>query len=171
MAIIIREATEADLAAIQQIYEYHVLNGTGTFEEVPPTLVDIKARYAKVTAHNYPYLVAEENGLFLGYAYGGFFRERSAYRFTVEDSIYISDAARGKGVGRLLLQQLIVECKRRGFVQMFAIIGDSNNHASICLHEKCGFTITGVMHQAGYKFNQWLDVVIMELNLNQDKPI
>lgn len=169
MALIIRDANDADLAAIQKIYEYHVLHGTGTFEEIPPSVADIKVRYDKVTAHSYPFIVAEERGVILGYAYGGFFRERSAYRFTVEDSIYIAETARGRGIGKILLQQLVDECKRRGFVQMFAVIGDSANTSSIELHKKCGFKMAGVMHKAGYKFNRWLDVVIMELSLNQDK--
>lgn len=164
--IIIRNATIDDIVHIQKIYAHHVKNGLGTFEEIEPSIDEMKERFIKVTANNYPYLVAQIDNKIIGYAYGGFFRERSAYRFTVEDSIYIADNYRGSGVGSALLGRLIQECKQRGFVQMFAVIGGSDNSSSINLHKKSGFGLCGVMHKAGYKFDKWVDVVIMELTLN-----
>ncbi len=161
----IKDATINDVAFIQQIYAYHVATGLGTFEEIAPTLAEMTARFNKLTEQNFPFIVAKLDGEVIGYAYAGDFRERSAYRFTVEDSIYIAPAYCGHGVGQALLAELILRCRGRGYKQLLALIGDSNNHGSINLHQKFGFTLTGVMKDVGYKFERFVDVVIMQLEL------
>ena len=161
----IKHATIDDVVFIQQIYAHHVASGLGTFEEVAPTLAEMTARFNKITEQNFPFIVAKLDNEVIGYAYAGHFRERSAYRFTVEDSIYIAPAYCGHGVGRILLDELILRCRARGYKQLLAVIGDSNNHGSINLHQKCGFTLTGVMKDVGYKFERFVDVVIMQLTL------
>ncbi len=161
----IKHATIDDVVFIQQIYAHHVATGLGTFEEVAPTFAEMTARFNKITEQNFPFIVAKLEGEVIGYAYAGHFRERSAYRFTVEDSIYIAPAYCGHGVGRILLDELILRCRARGYKQLLAVIGDSNNHGSINLHQKCGFTLTGVMKDVGYKFERFVDVVIMQLTL------
>ena len=158
----IRKATEADLDAITAIYAHSVAHGTGTFETVAPDRAEMAGRYAKVLAMGAPYLVAEDGDQVLGFAYAGPFRERAAYRFTVEDSVYVSEAARGRGVGRLLLEGLIVASAEAGFRQMLSLIGDSANTGSIRLHEVCGFTHEGLMKATGWKHGRWLDVVVMQ---------
>ena len=158
----IRTATEADLDAITAIYAHAVDHGTGTFETIAPSRAEMGARYAKVLAMGAPWLVAEEADQVLGYAYAGPFRERAAYRFTVEDSVYVADAAWGRGVGRLLLEALIVASAEAGFRQMLSLIGDSANTGSIRLHEVCGFTHEGVMKATGWKHGRWLDVIVMQ---------
>ena len=154
-----------DVARIQQIYAHHVLNGLGTFEETPPTPAEMQARFDKICTHGFPFIVAKLDGLVVGYAYAGHFRERSAYRYTVEDSVYIAPEYVGRGVGELLLAELIALCRARDYREIVAVIGDSNNHGSIKLHHKLGFSQTGVMHKVGYKFEQFVDVVIMQLTL------
>lgn len=161
----IKDATIDDVVFIQQIYAHHVATGLGTFEEVAPTLAEMTARFNKITGQNFPFIVAKLDDEVVGYAYAGHFRERSAYRFTVEDSIYIAPAYCGHGVGQILLDELILRCRTRGYKQLLAVIGDSNNHGSINLHQKCGFTLTGVMKDVGYKFERFVDVVIMQLTL------
>lgn len=161
----IESANCSDLFRIREIYAFHVLNGLGTFEEVPPTVENMLERYSKIITGGFPFLVARLNDKVIGYAYASHFRERSAYRFTVEDSVYIDPEYVGKSVGRRLLQELICEAGGRGFKQMFAVIGDSNNFSSINLHKSQGFSLTGVMKNAGYKFNRFVDVVIMQLSL------
>ena len=158
----IRPATEADLEAITAIYAHAVLHGTGTFETAPPDRAEMGVRYAKILAMGAPWLVAEEGEQVLGYAYAGPFRERAAYRFTVEDSVYVDEAARGRGVGRLLLEALIAASAKAGFRQMLSLIGDSANTGSIRLHEVCGFTHEGLMKATGWKHGRWLDVVVMQ---------
>ncbi len=155
----------ADVAIIQQIYAHHVLNGLGTFEENPPSLVEMHERYQKITAAGFPFIVVKLDNLVVGYAYVGHFRERSAYRHTVEDSIYVAPEFVGHGVGEMLLIELIRLCRARGYREMVALIGDSRNHASIKLHHKLGFSQTGIMQKVGYKFEQFVDVVIMQLTL------
>ncbi len=155
----------ADVAIIQQIYAHHVLNGLGTFEENPPSLVEMHERYQKITAAGFPFIVVKLDNLVIGYAYAGHFRERSAYRHTVEDSIYVAPEFVGHGVGEMLLIELIRLCRARGYREMVALIGDSCNHASIKLHHKLGFSQTGIMQKVGYKFEQFVDVVIMQLTL------
>ena len=154
-----------DVVRIQQIYAHHVLNGLGTFEENPPSLVEMHERYQIITAAGFPFIVVKLDNLVVGYAYAGHFRERSAYRHTVEDSIYVAPEFVGHGVGEMLLIELIRLCRARGYREMVALIGDSRNHASIKLHHKHGFSQTGIMQKVGYKFEQFVDVVIMQLTL------
>jgi phosphinothricin acetyltransferase len=161
-APLIRSATAADIAAITAIYAHHVLYGTGTFEEVPPDQSEMAARFAQVIARGWPWLVAEIDGAVAGYAYCGQFRDRAAYRFAGEDSVYVRDDACGRGVGRALLDALIPASCAAGFRRMFAVIGDSANRGSIALHARAGFAHCGALHAAGFKFGRWLDVVFME---------
>ncbi|MFN3375897.1 MAG: GNAT family N-acetyltransferase [Burkholderiaceae bacterium] len=161
----IRDSLDTDLPAITAIYAHHVLHGTGTFEIDPPSLADMTARRADVLGRALPWLVAEQDGQVLGYAYANWFKPRPAYRFSAEDSIYVADAARGKGVGRLLLQALVDECERRGVRKLLAVIGDSANAGSIGVHRTLGFTDVGVMRSVGWKFGAWRDIVLMEKTL------
>lgn len=162
----IRPATPADADAIAALYGWHVLNATATFEEVPPDAAEMARRQAAVTSLGLPYLVAEDRGgRLLGYAYAGRFHARSAYRFTLEDSIYLDPAATGQGLGRRLLDRLVTDAAAAGARQMIAIIGDSGNAASIALHTRAGFTPIGSMRAVGFKFGRWLDTVSMQLPL------
>lgn len=161
----LRAATADDVPAIQTIYAHHVLHGTGTFELDPPSVAAMQTRFLKLTDHGYPYLVAEHEGDVLGFGYAGPFRERRAYRHTVEDSIYLHPDKRGLGIGSQLLRRLIDEATAAEFTQMVALIGDSNNRASVALHAKLGFETTGTMRKVGFKFDRWLDVVIMQRGL------
>ena len=158
----IRDSLDSDLPAITAIYAHHVLHGTGTFEIDPPSQADMAARRADVLGRALPWLVAEQDGQVLGYAYANWFKPRPAYRFSAEDSIYIADAARGQGVGRRLLQALVDECERRGVRKLLAVIGDSANAGSIGLHRSVGFQDVGVITGCGWKFDRWLDIVLME---------
>ena len=167
--MLIREATPADLPAITAIYAHHVLHGAGTFEEVPPDEADMAARMKKVLAGpGNAWLVAEdEAGPVSASAYYGAFRERSAYRFTVENSIYVRDDVRGQGVGKALVAELIARAEAAGFRQMIAVIGDSENVGSIGLHVSLGFKQIGTMRAVGMKFGRWVDVVTMQLSLGE----
>ncbi|HEY5633417.1 MAG TPA: GNAT family N-acetyltransferase [Burkholderiaceae bacterium] len=158
----LRDCRESDLPAIQAIYAHHVLHGTASFELVPPGLEEIARRYADVRANGFPYLVAEIDGAVLGYAYANFYRARPAYRFTLEDSIYIAPQATGRGVGRALLPALVDACASAGCRQLLAVIGDSANVASIGLHAACGFRFSGLIRNSGWKFGRWLDTVFMQ---------
>jgi phosphinothricin acetyltransferase len=158
----IRDATPGDIAAVQAIYAHHVLHGLGTFETSPPGIEEMRRRHAQITGDGFPYLVGEESGRILGYAYANHFRTRAAYRNTVEDSIYIAADAMGRGVGTGLLNALIARCAALGLRQMLAVIGDSGNAGSIGVHRRCGFEHTGVMKAVGRKFDRWVDVVIMQ---------
>lgn len=158
----LRDAGADDIAAIQSIYAHHVLHGLGTFETEPPSGDDMRLRYAQITGAGFPYLVAEVDGAVVGYAYANHFRTRAAYRFTVEDSVYVAPAGVGRGVGKALLTALIGRCTAQGLQQMLAIIGDSDNAASIGVHRACGFERVGVMKAVGRKFDRWVDVVIMQ---------
>lgn len=158
----IRDATPDDIAAVQAIYAHHVLHGLGTFETTPPGIEEMRRRYAQVTGDGFPYLVAEDAGRILGYAYANHFRTRAAYRNTVEDSIYVAADATGRGVGASLLSALVERCTALGLRQMLAVIGDSGNAGSIGVHRRCGFERTGVMKAVGRKFDRWVDVVIMQ---------
>jgi phosphinothricin acetyltransferase len=160
--MMIRDAIPADIPAITAIYAHHVLHGTGTFEEDPPDEAEIAARMARVQAAGCAWLVAEEDGLILGYGYFAPFRERSAYRFTAEDSVYVRDDIRGQGVGKALVAALLPRAEARGFRQMIAVIGDSENVGSIGLHISLGFRQAGVLKAAGMKFGRWVDVVQMQ---------
>jgi phosphinothricin acetyltransferase len=161
----IRAARAADLPAIQAIYAEHVLRGTATFEEQPPELAEIARRHAEVTRAGLPWLVAEADGRVVGYAYAGLYRARSAYRFTLEDSIYLEPRATGRGIGRLLLGRLIDEATAAGARQLLAVIGDSANQASVVLHARAGFAHVGTLVSVGFKFGRWLDTVLMQLPL------
>jgi L-amino acid N-acyltransferase YncA len=160
--VAIRDFTPDDLEAVTRIYGRHVLHGTATFEEVPPSAEDMRLRTEKIRALGLPWLVATDGTAFLGYAYADRLRERSAYRFTLEDSVYIDPAYHRRGAGRALLRELIARCEARGYRQMIAAIGDSANQASIGVHRAVGFEQAGVYRSVGLKFGRWLDVVLMQ---------
>lgn len=164
-SLIIRPSTAADLAAITQIYGVAVASGTGTFELDPPDEADMARRHDDVLGKGLPWLVAERDGGVVGYAYANHFRPRMAYRFCLEDSIYLAPQAQGLGVGRLLLAELLARCEARGARQMLAVIGDSTNFGSIAVHRACGFRPVGSFKAAGWKFERWLDVVLMQKGL------
>lgn len=161
----VRAATSADIPVITAIYREAVLHGTASFEIEPPSEAEMLRRYEAVVGAGYPYFVAEIGGEIAGYAYANAYRTRPGYRFTVEDSVYISPAVQGKGIGRALLNALIEASTKAGFRLMVAVIGDSRHYASITLHRSAGFTHSGVIHSVGHKFGRWLDSVIMELPL------
>jgi phosphinothricin acetyltransferase len=158
----IRAARGEDLSSIQGIYAHHVLHGLASFELDPPDEAEITRRYRSVRALGLPYLVAEIGGAVAGYAYAAPYRTRPAYRFTVEDSIYIDEKQAGRGIGGALLAALIAGCEAQGCRQMIAVIGDSQNLASIRLHEKFGFARTGLLPSVGWKFGRWVDSVLMQ---------
>lgn len=162
----LRASQPLDLPAITAIYRHHVLNGTGTFEIEPPSLADMSVRRQDVLDKNLPWLVAEaDDGAILGYAYANWFKPRPAYRFSAEDSVYVAEAARGQGIGKLLLQALCRECEAVGVRKLIAVIGDSANHGSVGVHRATGFTDIGILRSVGWKFDRWLDVVMMEKSL------
>jgi phosphinothricin acetyltransferase len=162
----IRSVEEQDAGALAAIYGHHVLRGFGTFEEVPPAPAGMLERVAAVTCWGLPYLVAEIDGQVAGLAYAGLFRPRAAYRYTVEDSVYIAPERMGQGVGKALLGAVIAACEALGLRQMVAMIGDSGNVGSIGLHRSCGFEPAGVLPAVGYKHGRWVDVVQMRRPLN-----
>ena len=164
--MIVRPATGADTAQIQAIYGHHVSHGLGTFEEVPPSLDDMRGRMSAIQARGLPYLVAEAEDAVLGFAYAGPFRLRAAYRYTAEDSIYIHPDHRGRGVGKVLLQAVIEACESLGLHQLLAVIGDSANAGSIGVHRSCGFEMVGTTRGLGFKHDRWVDVVMMQRALN-----
>jgi len=161
----LRDATARDVGAIRDIYAHHVLHGTGTFELTPPDEPEMAARIDAVASAGLPFLVATEGDGVLGFAYAGPYRPRSAYRFTVEDSIYLHPEATGSGVGGRLLQAVFDRCEALGVRQVIAVIGDSANVASIRTHEKCGFVHVGTFRAVGWKFDRWLDTVLMQRQL------
>lgn len=163
--IVIRESVGADIPAIHAIYAHHVLVGTAAFEEVPPSLEEMARRRREIVDKGLPYVVAEESGRVVGYGYAATYRPRSAYRFTVEDSVYLEKEAIGHGVGSLLLAALIDRAEGLGKRQMIAIIGDSSNTASVRAHERAGFHVVGVLRNVGLKFGRWLDTVVMQRRL------
>lgn len=163
----IRNAVEADVPDIQAIYAHHVLHGTGTFEEAPPPVEEMLRRFQKVVDRGYAWLVATDATGVLGYGYYAPFRERSAYRFTVEDSIYVREDVRGQGVGKALVSTLIEQATAAGLRQMIAVIGDSENVGSIGVHASLGFQMIGTMKAAGIKFGRWIDVVTMQRPLGK----
>ena len=158
----IRKSLTSDLNGITAIYRHHVLHGTGTFEVDPPTLRDMAARRDDVLTKELPYLVIEENSHVAGFAYCNWFKPRPAYRFSAEDSIYLAEEAQGKGYGRLLLTELMVQAERVGVRKLIAVIGDSTNQGSIGVHRSCGFNHVGILSSCGWKFGRWLDVIMME---------
>jgi L-amino acid N-acyltransferase YncA len=158
----IRASKEADIAAIAAIYRHHVLHGLASFEEVPPAPGELASRRREIVARGLPYLVAERSGGVLGYCYASPYRTRSAYRFTLEDSIYIDAAEVGRGIGRALLGYLLDRCTELGYRQMVAVIGGSDTWPSIRLHAALGFTQVGVLPAVGFKFGGWVDIVLMQ---------
>jgi phosphinothricin acetyltransferase len=163
----IRSATEADVPDMQAIYAHHVLNGTGTFEEQPPSVEEMSARFHKIVDHGFVWLVAADATGVLGFGYYAPFRDRSSYRFTVEDSIYVREDVRGQGVGKSLVARLIEIATAAGIRQMIAVIGDSENVGSIGVHASLGFHLVGTMKAVGVKFGQWIDVVTMQRALGK----
>ncbi|HTC33192.1 MAG TPA: GNAT family N-acetyltransferase [Bryobacteraceae bacterium] len=162
---LVRVATEDDVAQIAAIYAHHVLHGTATFEIDPPDIEEIARRRSEIEQAGLPFLVAASGDRVLGYAYAGPYRPRPAYRYTVEDSIYIDPAEIGRGLGKLLMPALIAACEKAGSHQLIAVIGDSDNLASIRLHERFGFRHSGVFRAVGFKFDRWLDTVLMQRKL------
>ncbi len=163
--LLIRPSTDADLPAVTAIYAWNVLHGTGTFELDAPLEPEMARRRDDVLSKGLPWLVVERRGHILGFAYANHFRPRKAYRFCLEDSVYLAADARAQGLGRLLLAELMARCEAAGARQMLAVIGDSSNGASIGVHRALGFEHVGVMKAAGWKFDRWLDVVIMQARL------
>jgi len=163
--ILIRASVDSDVPAITEIYRHHVLHGTGSFEIVPPDESEIQARRQKIIKGGCPWLVAEIQGDVVGYAYAGPFHTREAYRFTLEDSVYVHHGSSRLGVGRLLLESLIEASRKAGFKKIVALIGDSGNVGSIRVHERCGFQHSGVLKSVGIKQDRWIDVVLMQLEL------
>ena len=166
-ALDIRIAEEADLPAITEIYEHAVRHGTATFELVPPDLAEMTRRYRALIDGGFPYFVATIDASVVGYAYAGAYRPRPAYRFTVENSVYLQPTIHRRGIGQQLLRRLIAECEAHGFRQMIAVIGDSANAGSIGVHTKCGFQMIGTHPNVGFKFGRWLDIVMMQLALGE----
>ena len=165
--IIIRPATPADIAAITRIYAEAVVNSTASFEIEPPDQAEMTRRQAALLNNGYPYLTAEIEGLVAGYAYAGPYRSRPAYKWSVEDSIYVAPQMHRKGIGGLLLRRLVAESEQRGFRQMIAVIGDSANAGSIGVHARAGFSMIGTHPAVGFKFGRWLDTVMMQLALGE----
>jgi L-amino acid N-acyltransferase YncA len=163
----IRPATPTDIPAITRIYAHAVQHGTASFELEPPTEAEMRKRMEALLAGKFPYLVAEVDGMLAGYAYAGPYRARPAYRFSVENSIYIAPEMHRRGIGKILLAALIEACTARGFRLMIAVIGDSNQAASIGVHKALGFKDAGVFKNVGWKFERWLDTVHMQLPLGE----
>ncbi len=162
MDLIIRPSQDADLPAITAIYAHSVLHETASWEYEPPDQAEISRRRAAILAQGFPHLVAEHEGKVVGYTSASSYRARIGYRFTVEDSVYVLHELKGQGIGKKLLTALIAECKERGYKQMIAVIGDSENTGSIRLHEACGFTHAALFKSIGFKFERWLDSVQMQ---------
>ena len=169
--ISIRSAREQDLPAITSIYGHYVFNHTASFETEPPSLAEMTHRWLKMTEKGLPYVIAEAEGRVVGYAYASAYRPRPAYRFTVEDSVYVHPDFAGRGLGRRLLSQVIDACEKSGYRQMIAIIGDSGNAASIALHAALGFRQAGVLQSVGFKFGRWLDTVMMQRQLGRGDEV
>lgn len=165
--MLVRPVSAADLAAIQSIYAHHVLHGTASFEETPPTVQEMRGRYDEVVSRGLPYLAAEEAGEVLGYGYCSLYRTRSAYRYTLEDSVYVREGQHRKGVGRSILTALIERSEELGYRQLIAIIGDRGQAASIGLHASLGFLRAGMLRSVGFKFGRWIDTVLMQRPLGK----
>ena len=162
---LIRPSRDEDITAITAIYAHHVLHGTGTFETEPPSAADMANRRADVLSKGLPYLVAEEDGEILGFAYGNWFKPRPAYRYSVEDSVYLAPGLDRKGLGRALLAELLAHCEAAGIRKVMAIIGDSANAGSVGVHRALGFTQVGIVEACGWKLGAWRDIVIMQKTL------
>lgn len=164
--MLIRPSQSIDLPQIHAIYAHHVEHGTGSFETIPPSLSDMCARWEDICQRKLPYLVAlNPQGRIIGFAYAGPFRTRQAFCFTLEDSVYIAPGEERQGIGRYLLAELLSKCENKGYKEMIAMIGDSNNLGSIRLHTAIGFNEIGTLKNVGWKFNRWLDVVVMQKTL------
>lgn len=163
----VRDAAPGDIAAIQSIYAHHVLHGLATFEEVPPSVDEMRRRYAHISGAGLPYLVAELDGAPAGYAYCALYRTRSAYRFTLEDSVYVRHDLLGRGLGSALLAELVRRAEALGYRQLVAVIGDSAHLASIALHARHGFLPVGTLRSSGFKFGRWVDSVLMQRPLGE----
>jgi L-amino acid N-acyltransferase YncA len=163
----IRPTAPADLPAITAIYEHAVSHGTATFELIPPDLAEMTRRFDVLMDGGYPYFAAVLEGRVVGYAYAGPYRPRPAYRFTVENSVYLQPAIHRRGIGLKLLQRLIAESETRGYHQMIAVIGDSANAGSVGVHTRCGFQMIGTHRHVGFKFGRWLDTVMMQRALGE----
>jgi len=168
---VVRNSREEDMPRIHAIYGFHVLHGLASFEEEPPSVDELNRRRADVLGSGLPYLVAEMGGGVLGYSYAAPYRSRPAYRFTVENSVYVDHNLRRRGVGCLLLSALITRCIERECRQMIAVIGDSENVASIALHERLGFINVGTLREVGFKFGRWVDSVLMQRALDPDERV
>lgn len=169
-APLIRAAGEADMQAVQAIYAYHVQHGRATFEENPPSVQDMLERRADIVQRGLPYLVAECEGVVVGYAYATAYRPRRAYRFTLEDSVYLAADSQGRGIGHALLSSLIAMCEAGPWRQMAAVVafpGDGAGAASLALHEKLGFRRIGTLQAAGFKFGEWIDTILMQRELGE----
>ena len=164
---LIRDSIAVDVAQVQEIYAHHVLHGLASFEETPPDVAEIAKRRESVLALGLPYIVAEAEGKVLGYAYATLYRTRSAYRHTLEDSVYVREGLAGRGIGLALLTELIARCSNGPWRQMVAVIGDSANHASIGLHRKLGFRDAGNLEAVGFKFGRWVDSALMQRPLGK----
>lgn len=169
-AIVIRDAAERDFVAIQRIYAHYVLHALATFEETPPDTAELRNRHAAITHAGLPYLVAESAGEVVGYSYATAYRPRSGYRHTIEDSIYIDESWCGRGVGAKLLEALIQRCEAGPWRELVAVIGSSQNAGSIALHSRFGFEQVGVLRNVGFKLGCWVDSVLMQRSLGDDKP-
>ena len=169
---LIRPSSDADLPAITAIYAHHVLHGTGSFETEPPSVADMMARRADVLSKGLPYLVVEQDGKIAGFAYGNWFKPRPAYRYSVEDSIYMAPDLQGKGLGRALLAELMARFEAVGIRKVMAIVGDSANTGSVGIHLALGFTQVGIVDSCGWKFGAWRDIVIMQktIGLGDTQP-
>jgi L-amino acid N-acyltransferase YncA len=161
----VRPAAAQDLPAIQSIYAHHVLHGLASFEETPPDLAEMRRRFDDITGQGLPYLAVEEKGEILGYGYCSLYRTRSAYRYTLEDSVYVRQGLHRKGIGKAILQALIERCTALNYRQIIAVIGDSANAGSINLHASLGFVRAGNLRSTGFKFGRWVDSVLMQLPL------
>jgi L-amino acid N-acyltransferase YncA len=161
----IRPSRDEDVPAITAIYGYHVRHGVASFEEAPPDAAEIARRRGEIVKRGLPYLVAERDKRLIGYCYAGPFRPRVAYRFTVEDSVYVEAGEIGRGLGRALLEQVIARCSELGYRQMVAVIGGRETTGSIRLHEALGFTHIGVLPSVGFKFGRWVDIIMMQRQL------
>jgi phosphinothricin acetyltransferase len=160
--ILVRDASNADMEKVQAIYVHYVLNATATFEEIPPTVEEMRSRRQSVLNAGLPYLVAELDGRVVGYCYATAYRSRSAYRFTIENSVYVENGLGGRGIGKALLETLIARCEEGPWRQMIAVIGNSGNAASIALHRSMGFQSIGTLTAVGFKLGQWVDTALMQ---------
>lgn len=158
----VREATPDDVPAIQAVYAHHVLHGLATFEEEPPSTEEMRRRFEDVRSRGLPWLAADFGGVLIGYGYCAPYRTRSAYRFTLEDSIYVRHGSEGRGVGSAILKELIARCEALGYRQLVAVIGDSAHAPSINLHASFGFVRVGTLRSCGFKFGRWVDTVLMQ---------